>query len=214
MPKTKAKKPTTLRKKKGKSIVVKIVVLIIAVLFILFMALGLVVPYLGSRVPPVPATSEATAASETTEEVNPVEVLETMIKDLEEKVKGDPDNLELLGRLGYLYSLAEKWDEAIQTYLHILEIKPDNNGVRTNLGTAYFYQGEVEKAIETYLDVLERDPKFERAVFYLALAYEATGDYDKAIEYYDKFLGMTQDEKAKEFAEKRIEEIKQKKESP
>jgi cytochrome c-type biogenesis protein CcmH/NrfG len=209
--KTKAKKSTTPRKKKGKSIVVKIAVLIVVTLFILFMVLGLVLPYLGPRVPSAPAVSETTTAPEATEEVSPVEVLETMIKDLEQKVEEDPDNLELLERLGNLYSLAGRWDEAIRTYLRILELNPDNNDVRTNLGTAYFYQGEVEKAIEIYLEVLERDPGFEGAVFNLAFVYDATGNYDKAIEYYEKFLAMTQDERAREFVEKRIEEIKQKK---
>ena len=55
-------------------------------------------------------------------------------------------------------ALMGRWDEAVQTNLHILEVFPDDVRAYNRLGRAYTELGRHEEAVEAYEQALQRQP--------------------------------------------------------
>lgn len=64
--------------------------------------------------------------------------IDEAIADLEELVKGEPDNTGNLLNLGILYDNKDEDDKALMYYKKVLEIEPDNFDANFNLGVFYF----------------------------------------------------------------------------
>ena len=51
-----------------------------------------------------------------------------------------------------------RWDEAVQTNLHILDVFPDDTQSRNRLGKAYYELGRHEDALAAYEQSLQKQP--------------------------------------------------------
>ncbi len=81
------------------------------------------------------------------------------IKNYQQLLKKEPDNIILLGALGNALFDIGRDDEAIKIYKKTLGIYPDNVAVRTDLGTAYRRKGKPNKALAEYRKSLSIDPR-------------------------------------------------------
>ncbi len=81
------------------------------------------------------------------------------IKNYEQILKKEPDNIILLSALGNALFDIGRDDEAIEIYKKTLGIYPDNVAVRTDLGTAYRRKGKPNKALAEYRKSLSIDPR-------------------------------------------------------
>ena len=81
------------------------------------------------------------------------------IKNYEQLLKKEPDNIILLSALGNALFDIGRDNEAIKVYKKTLEIYPDNVAVRTDLGTAYRRIGLPNKALAEYRKSLSIDPR-------------------------------------------------------
>lgn len=81
------------------------------------------------------------------------------IKNYEQILKKEPDNIILLSALGNALFDIGRDSEAIKVYKKTLEIYPDNVAVRTDLGTAYRRIGLPNKALAEYRKSLSIDPR-------------------------------------------------------
>ncbi len=81
------------------------------------------------------------------------------IKNYEQILKKEPDNIILLSALGNALFDIGRDSEAIKTYKKTLAIYPDNVAVRTDLGTAYRRVGMPNRALAEYRKSLSIDPR-------------------------------------------------------
>jgi len=90
---------------------------------------------------------------------------DTQARPLLDQLKGDPNNADLLYRIGNLYYDAQQFPDAVEYYERSLKINPKATDVRTDLGTAYHLMGQPDRAIQEYDDVLKIDGKHANALF-------------------------------------------------
>ena len=77
----------------------------------------------------------------------------------------DPNDAQLLYKIGNLYYDAQQYPDAVTYYERSLKINPKATDVRTDLGTAYHLMGQPDRAISEYDEVLKVDSKHANALF-------------------------------------------------
>jgi cytochrome c-type biogenesis protein CcmH/NrfG len=142
--------------------------------------LGLAVGYLvrGSATPSAEATkSQATAsgsmgsggASEAmTQQPTPEQMrhmADTQAEPLLAQLKSDPNNIDLIYKLGNIYYDTQQFPEAVKYYEQALKINPKATDVRTDMATAYHFMGQSDRAIQEFDEVLKIDSKHANALF-------------------------------------------------
>jgi tetratricopeptide (TPR) repeat protein len=81
-----------------------------------------------------------------------------------EKLKAEPNNLDLLAKAATASMKAGEVKPAIEYYGRSLKLK-ENPEVRLNLGNAYAYAGEADMALQEFEAVLKVEPKNDKALF-------------------------------------------------
>ncbi len=75
-------------------------------------------------------------------------------------------------------------EEAIQTYLKVLEIEPDHAAAHINVGTLYYNRQDFVSAEKHYRLAVEADPRYALAYFDLGNVLDETGRYEEAVASY------------------------------
>ena len=75
-------------------------------------------------------------------------------------------------------------DEAIRTYLQVLEIEPDHAAAHINLGTLYYNRQDFVSAERHYRLAVESDPRYALAYFDLGNVLDETGRFTEAVAAY------------------------------
>jgi tetratricopeptide (TPR) repeat protein len=76
------------------------------------------------------------------------------------------------------------YDEAIQTYLQVLEVEPDHAPAHINLGTLYYNRQDFVSAEKHYRLAVEADPRYALAYFDLGNVLDETGRIADAVAAY------------------------------
>lgn len=92
----------------------------------------------------------------------------------------DAGNRNVLAKLALLKRIEEKWDEASEWCLRILEIDPADVETRMNYANARLQVGDREGARSAYRDVVARTPRHESAWGLLASLYSEDGFHEEA----------------------------------
>jgi cytochrome c-type biogenesis protein CcmH/NrfG len=103
------------------------------------------------------------AAQPTPEQLK--QMADTQAQPLLEQLKTEPNNAELLYKIGNIYYDTQQYPEAVTYYESSLKINPKATDVRTDLGTAYHLMGQPDRAIEEFDAVLKVDNKHANALF-------------------------------------------------
>ena len=85
----------------------------------------------------------------------------------------------LMGNTNYCLS---EYEQAIDAYLHGLQIKPDFADLHANLGNAYVRLQAYEAAIDSYGNAVTYQPNFAEVYKNLIYVYSITQQIDKAIQ--------------------------------
>lgn len=80
------------------------------------------------------------------------------ISEVEKLLEGDPNNVELLDWLAFMYYSNEKIDKAIETYRRALSIKSDNENQHYYLANSYFKKGMMTEAKNSWNEVIRLNP--------------------------------------------------------
>jgi cytochrome c-type biogenesis protein CcmH/NrfG len=88
---------------------------------------------------------------------------------LVEKLKGDPNNTDLLAKVGDLYQASHQFQDAAGYYDRALQIDAKNVHIRTQLASCLYYQGDVDGAIGQLQQALQYDPKDANSLFNLGM---------------------------------------------
>lgn len=105
----------------------------------------------------------AGAAQPTPEQMK--QMADTQAQPLIEQLKTEPNNADLLYKIGNIYYDTQQYPEAVNYYESSLKIDPKATDVRTDLATAYHLMGQPDRAIAEYDAVLKIDGKHANALF-------------------------------------------------
>jgi tetratricopeptide (TPR) repeat protein len=89
-----------------------------------------------------------------------------------------------------------RYEEAIASYDHSLEIKPDNDSAWNNRGNALDNLGRYEEAIASYDHSLALKPDKDESWYNRGNALDNLGRYEEAIASYDRSLELKPDDEA------------------
>jgi tetratricopeptide (TPR) repeat protein len=81
-------------------------------------------------------------------------------------------------------------DEAIRTYLQVLEIEPDHPAAHINLGTIYYNRQDFVTAEKHYRSAVQSDPRYALAYFDLGNVLDETGRIPEAIAAYSTAIQL------------------------
>lgn len=84
---------------------------------------------------------------------------------LEERLKSEPGNADLLIQIGNLYYDAQQYPAAVNYYGKALAVEPSNAAVRTDMGTAYWYMGNADSALKEFDTALGSEPNNPNTLF-------------------------------------------------
>ncbi len=102
------------------------------------------------------------------------------INKLEETLKSNPDNHELLVKLGHLLNDNGFYEKAISRYEDYLKVHPENVDVIVDMGVCYFELKRYDKSIEVIKSALEINPKHQIANFNLGIVNFANNNIMEA----------------------------------
>jgi cytochrome c-type biogenesis protein CcmH/NrfG len=93
------------------------------------------------------------------------QMAETEAAPLLAQLKSNPNNSDLLYKLGNIYYDAQQYADAVNYYERCLKINPKATDVRTDMATAYHFMGQTDRALQEYGEVLKIDGAHANALF-------------------------------------------------
>jgi len=151
----------------------------------------------GSQSParaPFSRSVSAASAAETEAGAQPTpeqlrQMADKQVLSVQEKLKTDPNNAELLAGIGNIYYDAQQYTPAIEYYQRALKIVPANVNVRTDLATAYWYMGSADASITEFNKALSYEPNKPNALFNLGVVkWQGKMDVSGAVAAWQKLL--------------------------
>lgn len=110
------------------------------------------------------------------------------LDDLNEAIKLDPKNAELLRRRGGWHLKKKAWAAAIPDFDQALHIDPQSPWSYQDRAEAYRNLKQPDQAIADYTRAIELNPRYVYAFYRRGLAYEQKADWKQAIASYDGAL--------------------------
>lgn len=93
----------------------------------------------------------------------------TQISALEQQLKTNPNNTDLLLQFANLLHDAKFFPRAVETYKKYTALVPDNYDARVDLGICYYETGDVAQAVKEIESVIRKQPKHQMAMFNLGV---------------------------------------------
>ena len=121
----------------------------------------------GSTVARIPAAGAMGGHMPSLEEMK--QMADKKAAPLLEKLKGDPNNSDLLIQVGNIYKSTHQFKEAASYYDKALQIDPKNVAIRTEMASCLYYNGDVDGAISQLQQSLRVDPKDANSLFNLGM---------------------------------------------
>lgn len=104
------------------------------------------------------------------------------------------DDPEIRYRLGNVYLVQGKWEEAIFEYKKTLEVNPSFLDAYGNIGLAYKAKGQIKEAIDAWKKMIDINPKSVWAYTNLGIVYAELGEFDKAALEFKKVIELDPDD--------------------
>jgi tetratricopeptide (TPR) repeat protein len=113
---------------------------------------------------------------------------------LEELLKSDPQDKDILYNLGMCYTELGEPDMAVKTLSECVRFYPNYSNAYVALGFAHSMLSNYEKAKEYFLKALEIDPVNSYALRNLGGIYGNENDYEKAFDCFEKSFSINQED--------------------
>jgi cytochrome c-type biogenesis protein CcmH/NrfG len=166
------------------------------------LVVGLAIGYLfrGSQSPAAPHAANSQASAQpsappggtagkmpTLEQMK--QIAEQKAAPVLEKLKGDPNNTDLLTQAGNIYLSTHQFKEAAGYFDRVLQVEPKNVAVRTQMASCMYYNGDVDGAISQLQQSLHYDPKDANSLFDLGMIkWQARHDSKGAVAAWQQLL--------------------------
>ena len=116
--------------------------------------------------------------------------IRNQITKIEQELKTNPGNPDLIHDLGVGYYLLGKYVNSIIQLKKAIKLSPGKVSYHFNLGVSYGENEQYDMAIQTYLTALDIDPNHIPSLNNLADCYEMTGDDEKAHEIFHYLIRL------------------------
>jgi len=113
---------------------------------------------------------------------------------LEELLKSDPQDKDILYNLGMCYTELDEPDKAVRTLSKCVRCYPKYSNAYVALGFAHSRLADYKKAKEYFLKALEIDPENSYALRNLGSTYGNENNYEKAIVCFEKSFSINQED--------------------
>lgn len=113
---------------------------------------------------------------------------------LEELLRIDPENKDILYNLGMCYTELDEPRKAVKTLSECTRHYPQYSNAYVALGFAYSKLADYKKAKDSFLMALEIDPSNSYALRNLGGIYGKESDYEKAIKCLEKSFSINQED--------------------
>jgi cytochrome c-type biogenesis protein CcmH/NrfG len=134
---------------------------------------------------------------------------DTQAAPLLESLKKDPNNPELLLRIGNIYYDVKQYPTAIDYYQRSLKLQPANAAVRKDLGTAYWYTGNADTALAEFNKALTYEPNKANTLINLGIVkWQGKNDAAGAIANWQKLLDTNPNYAARDKVQQLIDQAK------
>lgn len=110
--------------------------------------------------------------------------LGTKYKRLENALKSDPDNVDLLYNLALTEDQLGQTETSLKHYQRALSLSPDDEDILKNIGLIYLKMGKADLAEGYLLRAAKLNPNKDEIILALGKAYFASGKYQKALDSY------------------------------
>ncbi len=165
----------------------------------------------GSQSPAAAANAENAAALSSAQTPPTPEQMkkmaDTQAAPLLEQAKAEPNNPELLVKIGNIYYDTQQYPTAIDYYQRALKAQPENANVRTDLATAYWYSGDADSAIQEFNKALSYEPNKANTLFNLGVVqWQGKMDIKGAVATWQKLLATNPNYENKEKVQQLIAE--------
>lgn len=141
---------------------------------------------------PAPNAQPSTNAAAGPSQMTPQELQQALAQQLpplQERLKSDPNNAELLADVGNMYFDARQYNQAAPYYTRVLKLQPGNTAVRTDLGIAYWFLGDADRAIAEFQTALKTAPTQANTLFNLGVVqWQGKMDAEAALASWQKLL--------------------------
>ncbi len=117
-------------------------------------------------------------------------MLDEAIKEFQEVLKGNPDNLEAHFNLGNVYVDKEMFEEAMSQYEKVIEIDPEHNEAILDLGMLYMDFDQIDEALILFKNASTANPDNAYFHFHLGEVYYRKQRYDKAVLEFNRALSI------------------------
>lgn len=115
------------------------------------------------------------------------------LKDLQNAVDLDPDNLDYRSALGDAFFANGDVDHSYQTFEDIIARDEENTEAYLKLGEIAFYSKDYDRAMDNLGKVTARDKDNRTAYFMKGFIYKETGDTNNAVFYFRKVCDLYPD---------------------
>jgi tetratricopeptide (TPR) repeat protein len=105
-----------------------------------------------------------------------------------EGLKVFPNQPELLKRLGIIYQTELKFQESIDAFRRIQQLRPNYVEVNFYLGLSYFGLNQLEQAIAAFQEELKVNPEYRRAHYYAAVALQSLDRKSEASQHLETLV--------------------------
>ncbi len=153
--------------------------------------------------PPVSGLQQASSPAQLKE------MADASAAPLLEKLKGDPQNADLLAGVGNVYYDAQLYPTAVDYYGRSLQAKASNAAVRTDMATAYWYMGDADSALAEFDKALSYAPTNANTLFNRGLVrWKGKGDSAGALADWEKLLVANPNYQEKDKVKEMIADVK------
>jgi tetratricopeptide (TPR) repeat protein len=113
------------------------------------------------------------------------------IEQLEQYVQQNPNEIQAIERLAFLYYDTQQWPQAEALYGRLLELKPGDLAILSDLGIIYRELKQFDKALAAFQQVQQRDPSHWKSLYneVVVLAFDKS-ELDQAQQALDRLIQM------------------------
>ena len=148
------------------------------------------------------SAASAAASSDASAQPTPEQIKHMADKQAEPllaQLQADPNNAELLAKIGNIYYDTQQFPPAIDYYQLSLKSRPGDASVRTDMATAYWYAGNPDTAITGFKRALADEPNKPNALFNMGVVqWQGKMDIQAAIATWQKLLDTNPDYQGKD----------------
>ena len=135
---------------------------------------------------------------------------ELAIVEYDQAIALNPNHAYAYNERGATYYQVHDLYQAISDFSKAIELDSTYTYAYNNRGISYANLGDYDNAIADFSKAIELDPNFDKPYINRASAYFVLGQKSDAIQDLEKVLKITSDPKSRAYAEKALQELKEK----